>query len=250
MKKITLALASLLASGSLAFSQLSPTIDNDGTYSSGLAALASSVLDGSLDPGSDAAWMSGSDAGLPTLNTGEIWDIIFIGEFAGWKNDLHIGLNLEGDGSVGGGSSVVDIFEDVDMSTISTGDYRRLVVTGDIAGYYDFILNSSDGTAGGVNGGMWRMFTPANNEPGSDFDYGYTGAQDAYALFAFEDWNQNQPGVEGGPVQGAPDMDRNDFVFGMRYVGTTAVPEPSTYGLIGASALVVLLVSRRLKRAK
>ena len=255
MKNIKFAITTLFAAGSLASGQLS-SIDNDAAYNSDLSGLATSVLDGTLVPRTDAAWAPGSTI-LPSLLPGEIWDFVFIGEFADWKNNLSIGLNLNSDGGFGAQSSLVNIFEDIDMSNLATGDFRRLIVDFETEGFYDFILNSTDENAGGVNGGKWRMFTPGYDEPISDFEYGYFGAQETgeagpYILFAFEDWNQNSPGSDGGPEVGAPDMDRNDTVFAMRYGGmaSSTVPEPSTYGILGASVLFGLIMVRRIKKRK
>lgn len=216
---------------------------------------------GAFDPAATAGWSPGAGGGvLGFTNTAtmlEQWDIIFVSEFAGWKNNLDIALNVTAAGAIDGSSTVLNVFENVDLPTPTLGDYRRLTVQNNMVGFFDFILDSTDATdAGGADGGKWRMYYPAFNDPTSGFSYGYTdnGSANTYnagtgtVLFAFEDWNQNTSGVT--PNNPAPDDDRNDFVFALQFAGYTAVPEPSTYGIIGAIALLGLIAARRIKGLK
>ncbi len=256
MKNLKLAICSLLTIGTIASAQLSP-INTDSTYDATIDALSTAVAAGNWSPDTEPAadgWVSGGVAPLlGSTNTGswvEQWDIIMIGEDGSWKNDLNILLNLNADGSFGGSSTALNVFDSVNYPTsVGKGDYRRLTVHNSLAGIFDLQLDSSDASdAGGAYGGQWRMFYPTYNNPAApSFDYGWgtaTKIPDFY-LFAFEDWNTD-PALTVGQNG---DDDRNDFVFALKYVGMTQVPEPSTYGIIGALALLGLIATRRMKKA-
>jgi hypothetical protein len=68
-------------------------------------------------------------------------------------------------------------------------------------------------------------------------------------LIAFEDLRgPSLPPGGGLPVIPPGDGDYTDFLVGFQFLPTqTAVPEPSTYGLLGAAALLALVATRRLK---
>ena len=186
-------------------------------------------------------------AGSNQLVLGGVYDIIFIGEHAGWTgNDLDILFYNDAAGT-SQFSAVENVFQNIEQPfNPVVGSFRQLVVGADLAGkYYDFVLDSSSSSAD--NGGRWSLFYPANNNPTSDHDYAFAKTISSTTVFAYEDWNQNDPsGPNPFPTKAAPDFDRNDFVFGFNHTNANVIPEPSTYAvLIGSLCLGFVVWKRR-----
>jgi len=166
------------------------------------------------------------------------YDIVFIGESAGWvDNDLSILTDVAADGS--GGTSTL-VFEDVKDPTANTnaltaGNFKTLSVSaGSGVGLFDFLLDSSAHGAGGE----WSAMYPGQNTPDdTSFEHGLVNTTlfEGITLIAFEDVREV-----------GSNKDYGDAVIALISRGAS-VPEPSTYGILGALALLSLIVSRRIK---
>jgi hypothetical protein len=75
-----------------------------------------------------------------------------------------------------------------------------------------------------------------------------TGAVDTL-LVSFEDFTVQQNPNQNNPIE-IPNADYSDFIFAFQFLPNQAVPEPSTYGLMGAAALLGLVGYRRFKASK
>ncbi len=68
-------------------------------------------------------------------------------------------------------------------------------------------------------------------------------------LVSFEDFTVKQNPNQNNPIE-IPNADYSDFIFAFQFLPSQAVPEPSTYGLMGAAALLGLVGYRRFKASK
>ncbi len=190
-----------------------------------------------------------SFAGSNQLVLGGVYDIIFIGEHAGWTgNDLDILFYNDAAGT-SLYSPAESVFENIQAPwNPAAGSFRQLVVGAELAGkYYDFVLDSTDSSS--HNGGKWSLFYPANNNPTSDYDYAFAKTISGTTIFAFEDWNQNNDSDNNpNPKWAAPDFDRNDFVFAINEANV--IPEPSTYALIVGGLCLGLVAWKRKRKLK
>jgi hypothetical protein len=208
---------------------------------------------------------------------------IFTGESAGWVNDF--GYTRSGNpttGGLGNPNQSFTVYENIQAvtpgATISFGDHFDVTFDkSDDVSKFDFWLNAvgAFGPAnpppapGGV-GGIYTILNAANSIPyiapgnvlwaqspilvntfvGLLADT-TDGLADGYTnvptwLVGIEDWRRDSSLV---------DNDFNDFVFGIQLFDVNGrpfgpVPEPSTYGLIGAAALLGLVGFRRFKSKK
>jgi len=172
--------------------------------------------------------------------------ILFLGESAGWNNDLGyvvnpgtsnlsnpavykpLVVNLHGD--ITGVPSANNLVNNT-SATITYGAGDKL----------DFFLNGvGDPYAAG---GTWFAFGTPNQFAGSDTTI-HTKYKNvvidgvATLIVAFEDTRAG----------GTTDADFSDVLIAFQGVVDNPVPEPSTYGLIGAVALLGLVGFRRFKR--
>lgn len=162
---------------------------------------------------------------------------------------------------------------DIDNTILGVGDAK-----GSITGFgfnvpdsLNLGLISFTATGGaGFNVNSWVLGSPFDLEPGFDQDFGVTGSPQTdtiqwgtTAQFVFS-FNQDFTGTEGflgqnalsvrfqNVIDSAGTPDQSDKVFGNPDGGggggSGSVPEPSTYGMFGALALLGLMVVRQLNR--
>lgn len=209
---------------------------------------------------------------LGAINTqGGTVRAIFTGETAGWLNDFGYTYTST---PMAPGSDSYTVFSNIQAvspANVAFGDYVDVRLLPGDASTFDFWLNGTDSFTPAnplpptANGGLYTVFNPANSSP-----YIAPGnvrwaqqplmvntwitATSSYAnvstyLVAVEDWRLDRQS----------DADYSDFIFALQFfnnqglpfgdVPNTPVPEPSTYGLIGAISLLGLAVWRRRKAA-
>ncbi len=205
---------------------------------------------------------------LSNINTnGGTIRSIFVGESAGWQNNFGYTY----DGKPNSATQSFTLFSSVQAAgatpDITNGEYADISLSKGQASKFDFWL---DGVGNTVNptqfGGVYTAIDQANSTPAiapgnvlwassaievptfvQSLNNGAGGWEDvATFLVGFEDWRLDSSQA---------DKDYNDFVFAIQLFdqnGTpfTPVPEPSTYGLIGAAALVGLVARRRFAAKK
>ncbi|MFT3782564.1 MAG: PEP-CTERM sorting domain-containing protein [Nibricoccus sp.] len=197
------------------------------------------------------------------VNTnGGIIRAIFLGESAGWLNDF--GYSLSGKPQ---GPNSYTVFSNIQAvnpgATISYGQYIDINLGIGAASTFDFWLNGVG--ANGVttpavtaDGGYYTVFNQSNSNPyiaPGNVRLTTTGLSvNTYipSTGTYANVSTFLVGVEDWRLDTGADRDYNDFMFGLQFFrpdGTpfTPVPEPSTYGLIGAAALLGLVMVRRIK---
>jgi len=204
-------------------------------------------------------------ADLAAINvTGGTLQTIFVGESAGWRNNFGYAY----DGNAWGSNSFT-LFKDVQAYsgkppvTIHSGDYADIALSAGQASKFDFWLDGV-GTPEHQYGGVYDAIHQSNSSPYilpgnvlwassaiqvptwvASLNGGLGGYENVNTyLVGFEDWNLK-----------SADKDYNDFVFAIQIFnkdGTpfTPVPEASTYGIMGAAALLGLVARRRFASKK
>ena len=188
-------------------------------------------------------------------------EVVFLGETAGWWDDLGYTKNgvdfLLADSvqTINKNGPKNRWFGDNLVLTLAPGESVDFFVTG--SGIYGDNTNASPTI--GPEGGKYYVFDTDLNVPaGSDMQSYFgvldpitsvrdvnliPGVLDPFLVLGFEDIRE----------RGANrDSDFNDFIFAIRSTydpPQAPVPEPSTYGLIGAAALLALVGYRRFKKA-
>lgn len=184
-------------------------------------------------------------------------EFAFLGETAGWWDDIGYRLNgvdyLLADGVQAAGVSFNREFGDYAEWTLAAGDTLDFFVTGSGIMSQDGVITT------GSTGGKYYVFDKTLNTPASATMQSYNGllapltntravdadtqlSDQAFWVMGFEDIR----------LRANSDMDYNDLLFAFRSDAVKPiadpVPEPSTYGLIGAAALLALAGYRRFKK--
>lgn len=190
-----------------------------------------------------SAWGTSSaalNAQLSTVKTnGGAMRIVLLGETAGWSNNF--GVNIGGVSS----TLLAGIQSPVNMQF---GDWIYWTFEANTTASFDLWFQSTGEAP--MGGATYSIFNATTNVRISDA-FGvqnYTDAQNSTNLTTFlvgvEDWN----------LRAGSDADYNDLLFAVQFTSGgspfTPVPEPSTYGLIGAAALLGLVMVRRFKAKK
>jgi len=188
---------------------------------------------------------------------------IFVGESAGWKNNFGYSY----DGNPSSATNSFSLFNNIQApGNPANGTYADIVLTAAQASTFDFWLDAVGNQPGGAFGGVYTAINQTNSSPYiapgnvlwasspiqvptfvQSLNGGLGGWENVSTyLVGFEDWRLDSNQV---------DKDYNDFVFAIQLFdkdGTpfTPVPEPSTYGLIGAAALLGLVARRRFASKK
>jgi hypothetical protein len=222
-------------------------------------------------------WNNGV-APFPTFspNGGSV-KTIFLGETAGNNNDFgYVKFPTANLGGINNPANLSYLATDIENSLNGSGNVRsgqEAYVHYSAGETVDFFLyNSGDPYA---NGGLGAWFVLGQNGleaylhgqalPGYQH-YRWTtqsvwtkyvdvngvaveGFVDTL-LVSFEDFTFAQTNPNEAPPIIIPGADYSDFIFAFQFLPNQAVPEPSTYGLMGAAALLGLVGYRRFKASK
>lgn len=183
-------------------------------------------------------------------------EFAFLGETAGWWDDIGYRLNgvdyLLADGVQAAGFTPNREFGDYAEWTLDAGDTLDFFVTGSGIKSQDGLITT------GSTGGKYYVFDKSLNSPATATMQSYFGnlapltntravdadtelSDQAFSVMGFEDIR----------LTANSDWDYNDLLFAVRggvLEADAPVPEPSTYGLIGAAALLALAGYRRFKK--
>jgi len=221
------------------------------------------------------SWASSAPASFTALRlsatSGVTVRTIFVGASAGWQNDFGYTYT----GQLQGPDSFT-IFKNISAAapgnTVTFGDFVDIPLLPGENFTFDLWLNGVGGpgetnpTPPTTFGGVYTVIHPANSQP-------YIGAGNVTwaqsplmvntwipALNAYQDVATYLVGVEDWRLDRGSDNDRNDFLFALQLfpvhgstfdlappLDLTAVPEPATYGWLGAIALFGLIAVRRIR---
>ena len=193
---------------------------------------------------------------------------IFTGETAKWQNDF--GYSYNGQPASSESFTVFSNIQALTPATVAFGDHVDITFNaGDPAMAFDWWFNGTDSftttnpTPPTANGGVYTVFNPLNSSP-----YIAPGnvrfAQSPLMVSTwipsagmYQDVATYLVSVEDWRLDRQTDADYSDFIFALQFfgpggtpIGETPVPEPSTYGLMGAVGLLGLAAWRRKKAAK
>ncbi len=185
-------------------------------------------------------------------------ELVFLGETAGWWDNIGIRLNGSDTLLAKGIQTVAPNtnreFGDYWEMTLNPGDTLDFFVIGTETSAMNDIINPTPS-----NGGKFFVFDESANDPLSASMQSYYGflqpltnlrPVDPTKELSNQQWTVM--GFEDIQTVFGSHIDYNDMGFALRgfYFKVDApVPEPSTYGLIGAAALLALAGYRRFKKA-
>jgi hypothetical protein len=228
-----------------------------------------------VTPPAIVGWNNGV-APFPTFSpTGGSVKVVFLGETAGNNNDFGY-VKFPNVGGIGNTANLSYLATDIENSLNGGGNIgsgQEAYVHYSAGETVDFFLyNSGDPYANGGlgawfvlgQGGLeaylhgqalpgyqhyrWTtqsVWTKYANEYGVETE----GFVDTL-LVSFEDFTFAQTNPNEAPPIVIPGADYSDFIFAFQFLPNQAVPEPSTYGLMGAAALLGLVGYRRFKASK
>ena len=257
-EKITLAALAAALLTSIASAQITPrpaswsgaSVDGLNQFLTPLAApQATSFVAAGLNQASDATVsLPGFTIGTPSISlnpSGGSVTVFFLGETAGWLDDFGYVRNPQ-TATLTNPAVYNPLVVNVDSVMSGTPSSTNLVdLTSATVNYaagekLDFFLNGV-GDPGGANGGTWFTFGTPNQFAGTD-----TSIHTAYRFLTVNGVSTLVVAYEDARRTVA-DGDFSDFIIAFQGTGLP-VPEPSTYGLIGAAALLALVAARRFKR--
>ena len=183
-------------------------------------------------------------------------EFAFLGETAGWWDDIGYRLNgvdyLLADGVQAAGMTPNRAFGDYAEWTLNAGDTLDFFITGSGNYAQDGVITT------GATGGKFFVFDETLNSPVSASMQSYFGSltpvTNARAVNASQELASQAftvMGFEDIRLRAGADRDYNDILFAIRadnFAVNAPVPEPSTYGLMGAAALLALVGYRRFKK--
>lgn len=173
-------------------------------------------------------------------------EFVFLGETAGWWDDIGYRLNgvdyTLASGIQAAGATPNRWFGDYVELTLNEGDVLDFYVVGkgSTGGKYYVFDQSLNNPVTASTQSYWGSIVPLTNTRAVGQ---YDLSNEAFTVMGFEDVR----------VGAGADRDYNDLLFAFRsssFQVQGPVPEPSTYGLIGAAALLGLVGYRRFKKSK
>lgn len=204
---------------------------------------------------------------IPWLVGGGTVKTIFLGESAASRNDFGYIVNP--------GADITDPSEYIPLATNINNPSATIQSGWESLAHYgagkklDFWLNNPGTHALGGTYFSFLLNTAgsafADGDPYTHVKFKWTTVLTEYIgedglwttgdvdtlLVAFEDLRGPELPPGGGvPVIPPGDADYTDFIVAFQFLPNQAVPEPSTYGLMGAAALLGLVGYRRFKASK